>query len=181
MNYSLFGNNLDVIEVVTGGLFTFARVFTASDTLLKSPASILGSYIIAEGIGSMTLPSAKENWPLYIASMPDGSNVKTNCGALYDTTPVKDGRLMSGPVMEHQGLQLKIRCNNYETGYTKINSITSALDAVVDGEVTVSPYDYQIYNISRGSVTSLGLEPDTTKRRYLFTVNFLITIKKLDA
>lgn len=180
MSNVIVGDNL--IAAITGGVLhtiPLARTVQGSDKLLTSPASILAAYIIDE-LEKMTDPSDKDNWPLYISSMPDGTNVKTNCGVIYDTTGTADGRLMIGLVPLHPGIQLRIRASSYEVGYAKIEDIASALDEVTNESITIAAGEYEIRNVSRTSpVASLGLE-EGTKRRYLFTVNFLLTIKKLD-
>lgn len=176
MGYTLIGE--DVIPAVTGGVFGFARTLTVSDTLLTSPAFVLVSYIIEQMIGDMTDPVDDSDWPLYVSYTSDTSDVKTDLGVMYDTTPVKDGRFMEGPVQQHYGIQLKIRSKDHIVGITKAEEISSVLDAVVNETITVGVYEYQIYNISRGTVISLGSEPNTKNRR-LFTVNFLVSMKRI--
>lgn len=171
----------DVIPAVTGGVFDVATVLTASDDLLTSPAFVLASYIIAQAIGNMTDPddSALPDWPLFVSFMPDTSNVKTECGALYDTSPIKDGRLMAGQVISHFGIQLKIRSRTQVDGYAKAEAIAVALDTVQNETQVVGSYTYQLYNISRqGSPVSLGME-EGNKGRYLFTVNLVLTMKRV--
>ncbi len=57
--------------------------------------------------------------------------------------------------------------------------IASALDAVYNAILTVGSYDYQIYNIKRmGPVIPLGTELGT-EGILLFTVNFLMTLKRV--
>lgn len=175
------GGNL--IAAITGGVFftePLARTAVGSDLLVSSPASIVAEYIV-DTLGKMTWPLDKGNWPLYITHMPDGKSVKSNCGAIYDTTGVLDARQMDGRWPTHPGLQLRIRARDYETGFVKIEDIASALDEVINVSVTVGEGIYEIQNLSRATaVTPLGLEAGSTKRRFLFTVNFLATIKKLN-
>ena len=155
------------------------RETVGTSKLQASPASIMAAYIIENEIGSMTDPSDASDWPLYISHMPDGSNVKTNCGAIYDTTGVNDLRSMTGESYPHPGIQLRIRSNNYETGYTKIEDIANALDEVLQGSVDIGDLEYEIQNVSRTSpIVSLGIEPGT-RRRFSFTINFLCTLREL--
>jgi hypothetical protein len=152
---------------------------TPGEALQTSPAYILKQFIIAEGIGSMTNPSAGNDWPLYISSTPDGSGIKTNLGVLYDSVPLKDGRLMDGPVIVHYGIQLRIRSQKHLDGYTKAEEIAAALDGIANGTITINAKDYIIVNVSRsGPPISLGAEKGTTNRR-LFTVNFSVTMKRV--
>lgn len=152
------------------------RVYAETDTLEDSPASVLATYIV--GLGHMTTPSSGSTWPLYVSSLPDGDNVADDAGAVYDTTPLKDGRLMMGPIVQHYGVQLTIRSRDYDDGWDKVNDIAAALDSVVDVTVTRDSVDYLIENVSRAGVNPLGTEPGT-KRRYLFTANFLLTMRQI--
>lgn len=177
MSYNLIAEK---IPAVTGGLFTFERDLSgAEDSAFgRSVIAILAYYII-NTLSLMTAPSDESNWPLYISSMPDGDDVKVDCGSIYDTAGMLDGKLSSGKVVVHPGIQLRIRSDDYEQGYAKIEAITLALDDVVRDTVTVSGDSYLLENVSRSTpIVPLGSERGY-KRRFLFTVNFLITLKKI--
>ena len=169
----------NVIPAVTGGVFDFTLEASSGTALLSSPAFVLASYIIEQVIGSMTNPDDGSDWPIYISKMPDGPQVKTSCGAVYDTSGLKDGRIMDGGVTQHHGVQLKIRSSNHNTGWAKIETIALALDAVLNATITISIVLYKIYNITRTSpIISLGSEPGTQERQ-LFTINFLLTLERI--
>ena len=177
MTYNLISKT---IPAVTGGLFDFERVLTAAEdsALGRSVISILAANII-NTLSLMTNPSEGDDWPLYISSMPDGDTVETNCGAIYDTYGVLDGKLSSGEVVQHPGFSLTIRSDDYETGYSKIEEIALALDDVCWNTIEVSGDSYLLQNISRASpVVPLGSERGA-QRRFLFTVNFLVSLKKI--
>jgi len=179
MSYDLISGN--IVAAITGGVFSFVRVLSVSASLLTSPAYILASYIIAEDIGAMTDPADDDDWPLYVSSMPDSRDIKTNCGAIYDSPGLKNGRLMEGPVIEHYGIQLKIRSDNHDDGWAKAEAIAVALDGIANDTITIGIVEYQIHNVKRMSpVISLGIEKGTKDRR-LFTVNFLVTMKRIIA
>ncbi len=145
--------------------------------LLTSPAFILATYLIGQGL--MTDPVDNDEWPLYVSFMPDSSDVKTDCGTLYDIPGTKDGRLMAGEVIQHFGFQLKIRSSDYNTGWAKAEAIATNLDSVNNNVETVEGEDYQICNVSRVEpIVALGTEAGTKQRR-LFTINFLVTVKKI--
>ncbi len=176
MSYDLISG--EVIPAVTGGVFSYTRVLTVSDTLLTSPASILAAYII-DGLEDMSDGNSGGTWPLFISAMPDSVNVKEDCGAVYNTTGFKDGRLMEGQVIQHYGVQLKIRSEDHDTGWAKAEAIASSLDAVYNTLITKDEVEFVLKNISRTSpVISLGLEVGTS-RKNLFTVNFILTIKRV--
>lgn len=152
---------------------------TAKDIALgRSVISILTAYII-NNLSLMTDPSDGNDWPLYISSMPDGDNVKTSCGAIYDTAGVLDGKLSSGEVVLHPGIHLRIRSNDYEEGYAKIEEVALALDNVNKDTIVLGGDTYLLQNISRTtSIVPLGPEKGY-KRRFLFTVNFLVSLRKV--
>ena len=180
MSNTIIGGNL--IAAITGGVFILtplARAVSGTLKLQASPASIMAAYIIEKLDVSMTDPSDKDSWPLYISHLPDGTNVKTDAGAIYDTTGVNDMRSMDGGVPQHPGIQIRIRSRSYETGYTKIEDIGSTLDEVVNASIEIGSLEYEIQNVSRTSpIVSLGVETGT-RRRFSFTINFLLTIREL--
>ena len=149
----------------------------STQKLELSSMAIIATYII--GLGKMTDPDDQTTWPLYQSHIPDGDDVETECGGVYDTVGINDPRSMNGTVSGHPGVQLRIRARDYETGRTKIEDIAVALDAVVRDTVAIGPSTYRLQNVSRTTpIVSLGVEPGT-KRRNIFTVNYLLTVKKL--
>lgn len=177
MSYDLISGQ--VIPAVTGGVFSFVRIFLTSATILTSPAYVLASYIIENVIGSMTNPADEDDWPLYVSFMPDNPDIETNLGVLYDGPGMLDGRLMDGPVIQHHGLQLRIRSESYTIGWAKMEEIVSALDTVIRETITVGGEEYLILNVKRGGlITSLGVEGGTRNRR-IFTTDFVITLRRV--
>ena len=143
-----------------------------------SISSIVATYII-DTLSLMTSPSDTDDWPLYISSMPDGDAVETNCGAAYDMAGKLDGKLSSGEVVQHPGFSLTIRSDDYETGYSKIEEIALALDDMDKVSVNMDGTTYQIQNMSRHTTISPLDTQKGTKRRFLFVVSFLVTVKEL--
>lgn len=150
-----------------------------------SPSSILAEFLTTASGSLLSKPSEKVAWPVYISFMPDGGNVPADCAAIYDTPGIKDGRLMkTGETIKHHGLQLRIRSTDYEAGWKMAEDIAAELDTVRNARVTmpgdsgVGDTEYKLQNVSRASSTvPLGKEPGTD--RYLFTANFLLTIKQV--
>jgi hypothetical protein len=135
--------------------------------------------IIDNEIGSMTSPDEGDSWPLFLNYLPDGDDVETNCGAIYDTAGLNELRSMNGDIPEHPGVQIRIRSNDCDIAYAKIEDITRDLDKIVNASVSLGDNQYQIQNASRTSpIIPLGIEIGTTKRRFSFTVNYLLTIRK---
>ncbi len=179
MTFSIVGvGNNNPVTVATGGVFISKLVGTGSNQLLLSPASILAAYIIEE-LTTMTTPSDESTWPLYITHLPDGRGVEDDCGLMSDTPGLKDGRYMDGEVPQHPGVQLMIRSLTFDEGYAKIEDVASDLDVVIGFEISLASGDYRIENVSRTSpIIPLGIE-EGTKRRFLFTINFLVTVKEI--
>ena len=111
--------------------------------------------------------------------MPDDID---NACAIYDTTPLVDTRISKSYPNTHYGLQIKIRASDYETGKAKANAIFALLETVQNSSVEFDDYEYEIRTVRPATgVIPLGQEYQTTKRRYLFTVNFISTIKYMVA
>lgn len=142
-----------------------------------SPADIVAQYLIDEGV--FIDPSSSGEWEIYVGMMPDGNNVEHDTAAAIDTAPVKDGRIMGGAPLFHPGVQIMVRASAYRDGFAKAQEAATALAAVDDDTVTIGTKTYQLMNITQATgVTSLGQEPGT-KRRELFSVNFLATLKEV--
>jgi len=145
-----------------------------------APSSIIAS-VIVQILEEMSNPLDGGVWPLYISMMPDDSDVEDDCGAIYDAPGIVNARLMrEGEVVEHHGVQIKIRSTDYETGYRKIRELALDLDAVKNQSITLGDNVYTVNNLARvGTIDYLGIEKES-KRRYLFTVNFIACIDGLN-
>lgn len=172
---------IGILITVAGGIALHLMIdlvesYISSDTYADTPAAILREYLILQGL--VTLPSVAGNWPMYVSSMPDGDNVDDNAGAAYNTTPIKDGRLMAGAVIQHYGVQIKIRAVDETTGWNKCSAIAAEFDRVHNASVVHNGTTYLLENISQTTgINSLGTEPGT-KRRELFTMNYIVTLKQ---
>jgi len=153
-----------------------SATYDIDDVLAFSPCYIIGAYLIAEAI--VSLPSLESGWPIYTSSLPDVIN---NACAIYDTTPRLETRIRISYPTTHYGLQIKIRASNYETGKAKIKAILALLETVKNEIIILDDLEtYRIVCFSNMSgIISLGQEVGTTKRRYLFTLNFDSILKHL--
>jgi hypothetical protein len=150
--------------------------FVATQILSDNPAAIIRQHLILQSL--VTDPDSGSNWPAYIQSLPDGDNVEDNALTIYNTTPLLDGRLMIGPVIQHYGIQIMVRATTYEAGWDKCSAIDAELSSVHNESVVVGSVTYQIVNVSPATaVISMGAEPGT-KRREKFSMNYLITMKQ---
>lgn len=139
---------------------------------MSSPADILCSLLEAEGI------SESGDWSLFVAFMPDTPD-QAIC--IYDTEGRKDGRLMgSGEMIGHSGIQVLVRCLDYQTGWRKAQAIAVLFDGVRKDSVDMdSEGVYIIDNVSRTApVESIGLEEINNRRRQQFVINAFVTVNQ---
>ena len=166
----------NLISNITGGVFTgVIVVYPDNDYALDSPASVLASYIV--GAALMSVPSDDDDWPLYIATLPEGVD---EAGAILNTTAVKDGRSMKdGDRFQHYGIEIIIRALTEEAGWGRCVVIAEDLETIHNETVVRDDVSYQIRNISMmGGINSLGQE-EGTKRRRLFSMNFIMALEEL--
>jgi hypothetical protein len=160
------------LDVLAGDL---TGLSIGTDELEVSPAYILAVYLI-DYISKLSWPTSGNDWHLYISMLPDGGTIPVECGVIYDSTPLKQARLMLGPVVQRFGIELRIRGDDYETTKAKIENIASTLDTVWNQTVTIGATNYNIANISRVSMVPLGWE-HSLQKRINFTLNLLVGIQ----
>lgn len=120
-------------------------------------------------------PSNGEAWPVFYSHKPDKPD---NCLTAYGTVGTQDGRLsISGEVVAHPGVMIHVRSSTSESGSSKAQEITQAFDtAVFNTEVIVGDTTYIVRNaFRRGDPIPLG-QSEQTANRYLFSINYLLTI-----
>lgn len=138
--------------------------------MLQPPSFVLRALLGSASL--LTVPRAGAAWPGYISHMPDGDKIKDNALALYDLPGQKDGRLMkTGKVLFHNEIQVKCRCLDFQTGWSKMEAIATYLDSLHLKGIDAGNYLYLVQAASRSTVIPLGVEVGTSKRRYLFTLN----------
>ena len=167
-----------VINGVTGTLRVPSPI-AGEAAISDSPASILSAYLI-ETLGLFKDPAnSPSDWPLFISSLPDGTNLPNNVASIYDRTGDTDGRIMSSvKTIVHYGIQIVLRVVNYSDGWTMGTAILEAFETVNQEFQDVSGKTYIIENITRTTqLTPTGVESGS-KRRDLFSLNFITTIKE---
>lgn len=139
-----------------------------------TPADVVAEMIISD-LALMADPTGSAAWPLRVAHEPD---IPDNCGTIYDTPGIIESRLMSNNVVVvHHGFQLRFRGSGYSATWTKLNTVCTGLAGVFNQEVTLGGADYTVQACTRtSSIVSLGKEMGNTKRRNLFTVNYIVTL-----
>jgi hypothetical protein len=141
-----------------------------------TPAEVLTQYLLDNAVVSD--PGDDLSWPIYISHMPDEDDGNGNCVALYDTTGVLDGRLTSGSVIEHYGLQVKVRSADYLIGWKKMSEILELIRAIKNQNISLESSVFVVNNVSETTpVLGIGVE-EGSGRRELFTVNLLATMKE---
>ena len=138
----------------------------------SSPAKIVSTWLRLMSLGSN--PDNNTDWPVTYGSQPtDPDNIIT----VYNTVGRQDGRLMAtGEVIQHPGIQIRIRATDEDTGWGKAKELCDALDALTRVDVATDEGVATIQNASRvGDIIPLGNDRET--QRQLFTINLVVTIK----
>lgn len=150
--------------------------------MIKPPSEIVKQYLVdqaavVEPAGSLSLNSTA--WPCFLSNEPDRKGVPHNVVTIYDTEGVKDGRLHNTKeVIEHPGVQVRIRASTFTLGWDKVQDIITAVDAAQRAAVDVGSLFYFLDNASRiGPPLPIGVQ-EGTRRRELFTINLLLTIRE---
>jgi|GEM_PF-4541833 len=145
-----------------------------------SPAYIMAQYFIEEGL--LTDPSSSGDWPVFVGILPDDNilDLDHDIAACIDTASVKDGRIFEdGENIFHYGFQILIRATNYNTGYQKAQELADTLELIDRDTVIISSTTYRLDNVTQTTgVVVLGQE-EGSKRRELFSINFLVTLKEI--
>ena len=168
-----------ILAMATGGLFypNWTPSTVSGETLEVSPAVLLRAFVIQELLAALPTASGAV-WPAYLASLPDGDLIDHDCMCFYDTAGIDDGRLMVGPVIQHYGLQVKVRSSDYQEGWAKIQAISAALQGIQNEVIIYDSDTYIIRNVSHTTpIVPLGNEYGK-KRRFEFVVNLIATIQQ---
>lgn len=136
-------------------------------------AQILTKYLIDKGL--FTDPLDNDEWPVFINHLPGGKDVQ-QAAAVNDNESMMDGRLMEGTVIDHPGIQVRVRDRDFTIGLQKARAVAASFSTIKKKIVAMSDGShYTIWNVSRVSnVLPMGVEPGT--RLKLFSTNFLTTI-----
>jgi hypothetical protein len=144
---------------------------------MASPAQVIAQLIRDKGLGNA---HDHTTWPVSVGFMADSPH---NAITVYGTEGRQDGRLMkTGERIEHPGIQVRVRSLKYTDGRAKADAIALMFDTQSSGVTVAIPADgsYFIQNVSRtGSVIELGPNEEDPNRRLDFTVNAVLTLRKL--
>lgn len=148
-------------------------------TLLHSPARILAVALIQRGLGTTPLTGGGSSWPVHYASEPPTPDAVIT---VFDTEGVTRGRTMTdGEQQEKHGVQVRVRSATHKTGFAKMNALCMALDQdVYQDFVNIEGSQYRIHCVSnRDTINHLGKDTQTSKLD-IFTVNALVTVRKIN-
>ena len=96
-----------------------------SGVLTHSPAQIIQQLFVDLGIG--TLPETDSDWPISATQEIDGDTAPDDVITIYDTAARRDGRIMDdGVVVEHYGIQAKVRSRTFDDNHAKMNEMRKA-------------------------------------------------------
>lgn len=118
-----------------------------------------------------------DGWAVRVSTEPEEPD---DVITLFDTTPITQGRLhRSGKTVQQFGIQIRLRSNqDYDVGYGKLMSISSALDKVKRQTVIIDGKTYLVHAFTQ--VTGITpLREMETRQRLLFTLNLLTSIEEL--
>lgn len=146
-----------------------------TNSLTNSPADIV-AYLLAE-LGAGSLPTANTSWPIYAGGEPD---LPDNCITVYDTEGSDHGRnMVTGEVMGHQGIQIRVRANTHNVGWARADLLSSYLADVRQRTVSISGVAYTVACFARiGDVIAIGRDRPQGSRR-VFTLNALVDVKQV--
>lgn len=142
----------------------------------NTPAEIFAKLL--QDLQFLSDPETGGEWPVFIATLPDGAGMASrNIAGVFDIAGRSDGRLANGINVLHPGVQLRIRSLTHAEGWEKIRAIASEME-VTKTEVLLDGASYIICNVSqRSGILSLGNE-EGGKRRFEFSVHFVLTIQE---
>lgn len=141
--------------------------------LLNSPASIVRAYLVSEGLGSY--PSSGAEWPIFVSHLPDGTGLD-NAICVYDTSPYQHGELSDGQSVEHKGVMLRVRAENYSTARGKLKGLYDTLEHTQDQTLTLGVNIYEIVTTVYQYSQSVGID---TQRRFAYVMGWFINLYRM--
>ena len=130
-----------------------------------SITEIIKQYLIdASAVGALMTDA----WPCYQSVLPDSPD---NAVGIFETSSVKQGRLMTGVVQDRPGFQVVVRGRTYTEAYDRADVITTAIDAVVNTPVDVKEVRaYVVHNLTRDGLP-IHIPETGGRRRSHFSIN----------
>jgi hypothetical protein len=152
-----------------------------SGQLADSPEEIVRQLLVDLHLATDPPPAPTTgedtSWPVFSPNEPTSPD---NAITVQGTTGVKQARTMQdGDLVEHHGIQIRVRGQDNDTGFLKARALAIALDQTVYHNVVhVGSNNYHVQCINRqGDVMRLGRESPISSR-YLFTINGLMAVRQ---
>lgn len=142
---------------------------TADD---NSPAEIAAQLLVLLGYGTDS-----DTWPVYATNEPSSPD---NCITVKDTDGKGEGRVATGELQEHQGIQIRVRSADHPTGWAKCTALRNGMaTGFYDRTVVIGARQYLVHCFANiGRILPLGKDTPATKRS-VFTINALISYTKV--
>jgi hypothetical protein len=143
---------------------------------MHSTAQIIQKMLVDMGHG--TLPTSRGAWPIArYKEMDRPDNVLT----IYNTSGRDYGRRhRDGKRSQTKGFQVRVRSEDQDDGYIKLQTIQLAMDAVHMRQVNVEDSSYVVQTITTtGPPLSIGEDVPKSKRS-IHTLNGLALVFTLD-
>lgn len=143
------------------------------------PSDIFRQLLVDLGLG--TLPEDDGAWPIFDQAEPESPD---NCITIFDTEGRTHGRIMAtGQLVEHYGIQIRVRSNRRNDGKAKVRAIEYAVDRSIRlntvslaEDTGTATANYTVWSFNRTTqVLPLGFESPTSKRM-LWTINGTLSV-----
>jgi hypothetical protein len=141
--------------------------------MTHSAAQVIQYNLIAAGLGISS--SSSGEWRVYRYNMPD-ETPNPNVICVFNSSPVPDGRLPDGAIMEHPGIMVQVRADTPDKGDNKIRAIQDHLASLNYTEVVVQAATYTVQKVTKTSGPMPIGEDD--RHRHNFTLNATVTLRE---
>lgn len=144
------------------------------------------SEIIAEYLrhaGTLARPQKGASWPLYVGHLPSGKASTSDAAMIQEIEGKSDGYILgTGELVSHPCVQLIVRGRDYEVTRRKTAVVCNAIHAIENDTVVMEDGTrYTLLNVAQvDTILPIGVDPDTSSRLYLFSADFISTIREED-
>ena len=145
---------------------------------MSSPAEVVRLALVGLGIVGDADVNPVQAWPAYRDTMPPaGNGVPVNIVVIYTTEAIIGSKTQRGKVVEERpGIQIRIRCNDADAGYTKAVAVKDALDGIAKLPIAIGDTTYTVWAVKRrGGVLPMGEDPEDNRNSH-FSINAQATI-----
>jgi len=144
----------------------------------EPPSKILSKFLIRD----LVVGSHNDDvWPCFYGFMPDDDSVPDTLVTVYDLEGTTAGKLMRGnTVIDYPMVSIMLRATSYGDGFNKGNDIKDLVDSYRYDYMSVGGSYYAILNAKRSSGVVASGQAAGTRRRYLFTLTYALTLKGAD-